>query len=110
MQQQTLHLSLMVCSFYKEGSGHSFAFHPFKYMFVNLLRDVIRRTARFRLHVYTLRYDTATWNQSFFPTLDLCHITVSHHADADDAQNEQLVLSNALIFNNLSAANMHLFP
>ena len=35
-----------------------------KYMFLHLPRDVIRSTARFRLRVHTLRFETATWNQS----------------------------------------------
>ena len=43
-----------------------------KYMFLHLPRDVIRSTARFRLHVHNLRFETATWNQSNFPTPDLC--------------------------------------
>ena len=43
-----------------------------KYMFLYLPRDVIRSTARFRLCVHTLRFETATWNQSNFPTPDLC--------------------------------------
>jgi hypothetical protein len=33
-----------------------------KYMFLNLPRDVIRSTARFRLRVHTLRFETATWD------------------------------------------------
>jgi hypothetical protein len=64
--------------------GHSFALNPFKYMFLNLPRDVIRSTARFRLCVHTLRFETATWNQSNSPTCDLC--------DSDDVQDEQHVL------------------
>ena len=40
------------------------------YTFLNLpLRDVIRSTARFRLRVHTLRFETATWNQSDPPPL-----------------------------------------
>jgi hypothetical protein len=50
-------------------------------MFLNLPRDVIRSTARFRLRVHTLRFETATWNQSNSPTCDLC--------DTDDVQDEQ---------------------
>jgi len=41
-------------------------------------------TARFKLRVCTLRFETATWNQSNSPTFDLC--------DADDIQDEQYVL------------------
>jgi hypothetical protein len=41
-------------------------------MFINLPRDVIRSTARFRLRVHTLRFETATLNQSNSPTCDLC--------------------------------------
>jgi hypothetical protein len=55
-----------------------------KYMFLYLPRDVIRSTARFRLHVHTQRFETATWNQRYSPTCDLC--------DADDIQDEQHVL------------------
>ena len=43
-----------------------------KNMFLNLPRDVIRSAARFRLRVHTLRFETATWNQSNSPTCDLC--------------------------------------
>jgi hypothetical protein len=55
-------------------------------MFLNLPRDVISSTARFRLCVHTLRFETATWNQSNSPTCDLC--------DADEMliQDEQHVL------------------
>jgi hypothetical protein len=53
-------------------------------MFFNLPRDVICSTARFRLRVHTLRFETATWSQSNTPTCDLC--------DADDVQDEQHVL------------------
>jgi len=38
----------------------------------------------FRLRVYTLRIETAAWNQSNSPTYDLC--------DTDDVQDEQHVL------------------
>ena len=56
-----------------------------KYMFLNLRpRDVICSTARFRLIVQTLRFETATWNQSNSPTCDLC--------DTDDVQDEQHAL------------------
>ena len=55
-----------------------------KYMFLHLPRDVIRSTARFRLHVHNLRFETATWSQSNSHTCDLC--------DADDVQDEQHVL------------------
>ena len=55
----------------------------------NLPRDVIRSTARFRLRVHTLRFETATWNQSNSPTCDLC--------DADDIQDEQHVLIHCVI-------------
>jgi hypothetical protein len=55
-----------------------------KYMFLNLPRDVAHSTtARFRLCVRTLSFETATWNQSNYPTCDLC--------DADDVQDEQHV-------------------
>jgi len=54
-----------------------------KYMLNYLPRDVIRSTARFRLRVHTLRFETATWSQSNSPTCDLC--------DADDVQDEQHV-------------------
>ena len=40
-------------------------------MFLNLPRDIIRSTARFRLYVHTLRFETATWNHSNSPTCDL---------------------------------------
>jgi len=54
-------------------------------MFRNLPRDVIRSTtARFRLYIHTLRFETATWSHSNFPTCDLC--------DTDDVQDEQHVL------------------
>jgi len=53
-------------------------------MFLNLPRDVAHSTtARFRLCVRTLSFETATWNQSNYPTCDLC--------DADDVQDEQHV-------------------
>jgi hypothetical protein len=51
-------------------------------MFLDLPRDVIRSVARLRLHVYTLRFETATWNPSSSPPCDLCE------AD-DDVQDEQ---------------------
>ena len=70
-QQQTLHLSPMVCSSYKKSSGHSLAF-LFRFMFLNLPRGVIRSTARIRLRVHTLRFETATWNRSNSPNCDLC--------------------------------------
>jgi len=60
-----------------------------KFMFLNLPRDVIGSTARFRLSVHTLRFETATWNQSNSPTCDLC--------DTDDVQDEQHVLFHCLI-------------
>ena len=41
-------------------------------MFLILPRDVICSTARFRLRVHTLRFGTATWNQSNTPTYNLC--------------------------------------
>jgi len=50
-------------------------------MFLNLPRDVIRSTARSRPCFHTLRFETATWNQSNFLTCDLC-----------DAQDEQHVI------------------
>jgi len=53
-------------------------------MFLYLPRDVIRSTARFRLRIHTLRFETTTWNQSNSPTCDLC--------DAADVQDEQHVL------------------
>ena len=54
-------------------------------MFLNLPHALICSTARFRLRVQTLRFETATWNQSNSPTCDpLC--------DADDVQDEQHVL------------------
>jgi len=59
-----------------------------KYMFLNLPRDAIRSTARFRLRVHTLRFETATWNQSNSPTCDLCN--------TDDIQDEQHVLFHCL--------------
>ena len=56
-----------------------------KYMFLYLPRDVIRSTARFRLCVHTLRFETATtWEQSNSPACGLC--------DADDIQDEQHAL------------------
>jgi hypothetical protein len=46
-----------------------------KYMFLNLPRNVIRSAARFRLRVHTLRFETATWNESSnSPTCDLCDV------------------------------------
>ena len=45
-----------------------------KYMFLNPSCDVICRTARFRLRVHTLRFKTATKNQSNAPTCDLYDI------------------------------------
>jgi len=58
-------------------------------MFLNLPRGVIRSTARIRLRVHTLRFETATWNQSNSPNCDLC--------DADDVQYEQHVLFHCAI-------------
>ena len=46
--------------------------HLPKYLFLNLPRGVIRSTGRFRLCVNTLRFETATWNQSNSLTFDLC--------------------------------------
>eukprot|EP00983_Pelagomonas_calceolata_P020167 636343-Pelagomonas_calceolata.AAC.1 len=69
-----------------------------KYMFLDLPQDVIRSVARFRLRVYTLRYETATWNPGSPPNCDLCE------AD-DDIQDEQhdnnklyFFLSDLLVF------------
>jgi hypothetical protein len=76
----------MMYSSYKKGYGlvtHS-TYIPPKNMFLNLPRYVIRSTARFRLLVHTLRFETATWNQSDSPTCDLCN--------TDDVQDEQHVL------------------
>jgi len=83
-QQQTLYLSPMVCSSSQEDLWSLIRLILPKYAFLNLPRDVLRSTARFRLRVHTLRVETATWNQSYFPTCDLC--------DADDIQDEQHVL------------------
>jgi len=58
-------------------------------MFLNLPRDVLRSTARFRIRIHTLRFETATWNQSYSPTCDLC--------DADDIQMSSMSLSTAPI-------------
>jgi hypothetical protein len=43
--------------------------------FVNLLpRDVIRSTARYRLRVHTLRFETATWNSRLNAfVIQTCH-------------------------------------
>ena len=60
-----------------------------KYMFLNLPRDVLRSTARFRIRIHTLRFETATWNQNYSPTCDLC--------DADDIQMSSMSLSTAPI-------------
>ena len=63
-----------VCSSYQKGSGHSITHSPyilFKYMFLNLPRDVIGSTACFRLRVHTLGFETATWYQSNSPICDL---------------------------------------
>jgi hypothetical protein len=54
-----------------------------KYMFLHLPRYVNRSTARFRLCVHALRFETATWSQSNSPSCNLC--------DADDVQDEQHV-------------------
>jgi hypothetical protein len=43
-----------------------------KFMFLNLPRDVNRSIARFRLHVHTLHFETATWSLIKSPTCDLC--------------------------------------
>jgi hypothetical protein len=59
---------------------------------INVSPVVICSTARFRLRVRTLRFETATWNQSNSPTCYLC--------DADDIQDEQHVL--------LHCANPHM--
>jgi len=73
-------------------------------MFVNLPRDVIRNSAHFRLRVHTLRFETATYNQSNSPTCDLC--------DTDDVRDEQHVLFHCanryVISLHLSTGNMHL--
>jgi len=50
-------------------------------MLLDLLQDVIRSVARFRLRVHTLRFETATWNSTSSPTCNLCE------AD-DDVQPE----------------------
>ena len=50
--------------------------------------DAIRITARFRLRVHTLCFETATWNQSYSPTCDLCY--------ADDIQGEQHVFFHCI--------------
>jgi hypothetical protein len=55
----------------------------YKYMFLNLPRDVIRSIACFRLHIHNPRFETMIWNQSNSPICDLC--------DADDIQDEQNV-------------------
>jgi len=52
-------------------------------MFLNLPRDVNRSTACFRLRIHTLRFETATWNQSNSPICDLY--------DTNDIQDEQHV-------------------
>jgi len=50
----------VVRSTYGQGPGYSYPL--LKYMFLDLPFDVTRSVARFRLHVHTLRYETATWN------------------------------------------------
>jgi len=71
-----------------------------KNMFLNLPRDIVRTSACSRLHVHTLSFETATWNQSNSPTCDLC--------DTDE-QHVPLRQSPATWF--LFAGNMHLcFP
>ena len=59
-------------------------------MFLNLSRDVICSTARFRLRVHTLLFKTATKNQSNAPTCDLVY-------DTDDIQVSSMSFSTALI-------------
>ena len=73
-------------------------------MFLNLPRGVIRSTARFRLSVHTLRFETATWNQSNSPTCDMCEI--------DDVQDEQYVLFHCANPHMISLRRKHapLFP
>ena len=58
-------------------------------MFLNLPRDVIRSSARFRLRVHTLRFETVTWNESNSPTCDLC--------DNDDERKSSMSFSTASI-------------
>jgi len=101
-QQQTLHLAPMVCSSYKEGSVTHLLYILLKYMFLNLPHNAICSTAHFKLRARTsLRFDTATWNQSNPPTCNLW--------DADDIQDKQHVLFHCVnphVF--LSAKQMHL--
>jgi hypothetical protein len=65
----------MVCSSYQNKGLWLVTHSPYilpKYMFLNLPRDVICSTAAcFRLRVYTLGFETATWNLSNSPTCDL---------------------------------------
>ena len=59
----------MVSTAPKKGSGYSFSSYSLpKYIFLDLPRDVIRSVARFRLHVRTLCFETATWNPTSSPS------------------------------------------
>jgi len=71
---------------------------------IQLVLNFVFSTARFRLCVHTLRFETATWNQSNSPTCDLC--------DTDDVQDEQHVLFHCANPHIISfRRNMHLcFP
>jgi len=93
----------MCCPYQRALVTHSPYILP-EYMFLNLTRDVIRSTARFRLRVQTLRFETATWNQSNSSTCDLC--------DNDDVQDEQHVLFHCANPHVISLRRKHasLFP
>jgi len=56
-----------------------------KYVFLDLLLDVICSVARFRLRVHTLCYETATWNHMSFTTCDRCE--ANHDIQPEDEQH-----------------------
>jgi len=48
-----------------------------RYMLLDLLRDVMRIIARFRLRASTLQIETVTWTQNTSPTCDLCNANLA---------------------------------
>eukprot|EP00983_Pelagomonas_calceolata_P012794 409120-Pelagomonas_calceolata.AAC.1 len=81
-----LDLSPVVRSSCKQGLGYAFSPYSLpKYMLLDLPHDVIRSVAQLRLRVYTLRYETATWNHRSSLNCDLYEVD-------DDVQDEQHVL------------------
>ena len=60
-----------------------------EYMFLDIPKEVLRNTARFRMRVHTLKIEKASWSPSLYPICDCC--------DTGDIQDENTRCSDVLI-------------